>query len=168
MYKNENKIDKTQSSLPLFLRHVVLLRKRAFGSERLQHFSKTLIVIFVSVIVELATTKKGANEIAFVGLATNGRLLFGWVGTGPTLLGLDRIARAKPVATKTRGKKESTMIFWGNRGLSLLAVLGFNPDSHSPPPSLARNKLPIVEDNNVRVCIGRFCLVCLHYNYCRI
>jgi hypothetical protein len=53
----------------------------------LKHFSKTLIVIFVSAaIVELATTNKGAHEIAFVGLATIGRLFFGRVGTtGPTL-----------------------------------------------------------------------------------
>jgi hypothetical protein len=55
---------------------------------------------------------------AFVGLATNGRLFFGRVG-GWAYLGLDRIARAKPVATKTQGKKESTMIFWGNRGSPL-------------------------------------------------
>lgn len=139
--KNENKIDKTQSSLPLCLHHVVRLRKRAFGSERLKHFSTTLIVIFVSTIVELATTNKWASERAFVGLATNGRLFF-WAGTYWAYLGLDGIARAKPVATKTQGKKDSTMIFWGNRGLSLLTALGINPDSHSPPASLARNKLP--------------------------
>jgi len=48
-------------------------------------FSTTLIVIFVSAIVELATTNKGANERAVVGLATNGRLFFGRVRTGPTL-----------------------------------------------------------------------------------